>query len=304
MHTDLDHLPARKQRELARVLDIIHEEFEDAVKFGTAVHKKRGRILKIVLFGSYARGGWVDEPHTTKGYKSDYDLLIVVSHKALTQVVPFWEKAEDRLMHTRGIKTPVNFIVHTMAEVNDALAQGQYFFVDIINDGISLYEMKGSKRFATPQPLTPGDAYDIASKHFENWFEIAKSGLKGGKFFVAEKDNRDAAFLLHQTVERLYQCFLLTLTNYGPASHNIKFLRSLIEGMDARMIEIWPHGTRFERRCFELLKKAYIEARYSRHYKITTEELTWIVGRVEILTKLVATLCNERLARLKADAKA
>ncbi|MGZ2486294.1 putative nucleotidyltransferase [Rhizobium pisi] len=69
-------MPLRKQREIGRVLEILHEEFEDALKEGTADFKKRGRILKIILFGSYAKDGWVDEPFTMKGYRSDFDLLI------------------------------------------------------------------------------------------------------------------------------------------------------------------------------------------------------------------------------------
>src|SRR6218665_1654008 len=63
MKTDLDHLPANKQRELERVKAIIFEEFEDALALGTMSWKKKGRIDKIILYGSYARGGWVDEPH-------------------------------------------------------------------------------------------------------------------------------------------------------------------------------------------------------------------------------------------------
>ena len=39
MKTSLDHMPPRKQRELARVLEILHEEFEDALKEGTADFK-------------------------------------------------------------------------------------------------------------------------------------------------------------------------------------------------------------------------------------------------------------------------
>ena len=62
MRTDLDHLPERKQRELERIVEILHEEFEDALVLGAAEWKKRGRILKIILFGSHARGTWVDEP--------------------------------------------------------------------------------------------------------------------------------------------------------------------------------------------------------------------------------------------------
>lgn len=70
MRSSLEHLPERKQRELARVVEIIHEEFADALEGSSAAFKKRGRILKIILFGSYARGTWVDEPHTLKGYRS------------------------------------------------------------------------------------------------------------------------------------------------------------------------------------------------------------------------------------------
>src|SRR3546814_3462677 len=85
MRTDLDHLPAKKQRELERVVQIIFEEFEDALALAQKRWKKKGRIEKIILYGSYARGGWVDEPHTAKGYLSDFDLLIIVNDKRLTR---------------------------------------------------------------------------------------------------------------------------------------------------------------------------------------------------------------------------
>ena len=85
MKTSLDHLPEKKQRELARVVEIIHEEFADALEGGSADFKKRGRILKIILFGSYARGTFVDEPHTMKGYRSDYDILVIVNSKKLAE---------------------------------------------------------------------------------------------------------------------------------------------------------------------------------------------------------------------------
>lgn len=90
MRTDLDHLPSEKRRELERVVQIIFEEFEDASALATG-KRKAGRIQKIILYGSYARGGWVDEPHTAKGYKSDFDLLIIVNQKDLTDRIQYWE---------------------------------------------------------------------------------------------------------------------------------------------------------------------------------------------------------------------
>ena len=79
MISSLDHLPDGKRQELDRILEILFRAFEAATS-NRAPHK-RGRILKVVLFGSYARGDWVDDP--VGGYKSDYDLLIVVDNEAL-----------------------------------------------------------------------------------------------------------------------------------------------------------------------------------------------------------------------------
>lgn len=70
MKSSIDHLPPSKQRELKRAVEVLLKDFEDALKGGSADFKKRGRILKVILFGSYARGGWVDEPHTRKGYSA------------------------------------------------------------------------------------------------------------------------------------------------------------------------------------------------------------------------------------------
>ena len=97
MRKDPDQLPPAKQRELERVVQILFEEFEEARRLRPRIGRRKGRILKIILYGSYARGGWVDEPHTAKGYQSDFDLLIIVNDDRLTDRVQYWVKAEERL---------------------------------------------------------------------------------------------------------------------------------------------------------------------------------------------------------------
>ncbi len=95
MRNDLDHLPPAKQRELERVVQILFEEFENATSIANSTWKKHARILKVILYGSYARGGWVDEPHTAKGYQSDFDLLVIVNHEKLTDRVEYWATADE-----------------------------------------------------------------------------------------------------------------------------------------------------------------------------------------------------------------
>jgi predicted nucleotidyltransferase/HEPN domain-containing protein len=305
MRTDLDHLPPAKQRELERVVRLLFEEFEEARALATQEWKKKGRILKIILYGSYARGNWVDEPHTAKGYQSDYDLLIIVNDQRLTDRVHYWARAEEQLNRelaiTKTLKTPVNFIVHTLHEVNDGLAHGRFFFMDVARDGIALYQSDDSE-LAEPKPKTPAQALAMAKEYYEEWFPAAAGMLETARFSQAEGRLKDAAFLMHQATERLYHCVLLVCTFYTPHVHNLGFLRTQAERLDRRLAQVWPKETRKERAMFEKLKDAYVKARYSKHYRISAEELAWLSARVEELGQVVQAICMERIDSLEQSA--
>jgi predicted nucleotidyltransferase/HEPN domain-containing protein len=307
MRTDLDHLPASKQRELERVVQILFEEFGEATALATQEWKKKGRILKIILYGSYARGGWVDEPHTAKGYQSDFDLLIVVNDKRLTDRVTYWAKAEERLNRelaiTKTLKTPVNFIVHTLHEVNDGLAHGRFFFMDVARDGIALYQSEDSE-LAEPKPKTPSQALAMAKEYYEEWLPSGARKLELGLEAESRGYNKDAAFLLHQATESLYHCVLLVCTFYTPHVHNLGFLRTQAERLDRRLTFVWPMDSRKERAMFEKLKDAYVKARYSKHYRISAEELAWLGACVEELGRVVQAICEERIQMLERSAAA
>ena len=307
MKTDLDHLPPQKQRELERVVQLIFEEFDDAFALARHEWKKAGRILKVILYGSYARGTWVDEPHTAKGYQSDFDLLIIVSDKRLTDRVKYWSKLDERLMREYGLtgtlRTPVNFIVHTLQEVNDGLAHGRYFFMDVKAEGIAVYQSDDTE-LHTPKPKTPTQALAMATEYFEDWYPAAMRAHVNFGDDLARGWNKDAAFILHQATERLYHCVLLVCTFYTPHVHNLGFLRTQAERIDPRLTYVWPREIKKDRARFEKLKEAYVKARYSKHYRVTKEELEWLGTQVEELGRVVHEVCLERIEKLKADAKA
>lgn len=95
MKTDLDHLPEDKRTDLKRVVKIIFSEFEDVLALAMQGWKKQGRIMKIILYGSYARGNWVADP--VGRYYSDYDILVVVNDERLADEAEYWGKAKDHL---------------------------------------------------------------------------------------------------------------------------------------------------------------------------------------------------------------
>lgn len=307
MRTDLDHLPAAKQREIERVKAIIFEEFEDALVLAKHEWKKKGKIEKIILYGSYARGGWVDEPHTAKGYRSDFDILIIVNDKRLTDKVDYWLKLDNRLIRELAIdktlRTPVNFIVHTLGEVNDGLAHGRYFFMDVAKDGIALYEADG-RQLHVPKPKTPEQALAMAKEYFDEWLPAADDFMESAKHLIQKGRSKRSAFLLHQTTESLYHCVLLVCAFYTPHVHNLGFLRTQAERLDMRLVDCWPRELRPDRARFEKLKEAYVKARYSKHYRISEEELAWLVACVEELGRVVHTICSERIAALENEVQA
>lgn len=304
MKTSLDHLPAAKQRELEHVVAVLTAGFEAAIAGGTQPWRRNGQILKVILFGSFGRTDWVDEPGN--GYQSDWDLLVIVSHEKLTDIADYWFVAEDKLLRDPEVGRPVNIIVHTMAEVNQGLSKGRYFWVDIIRDGVMLYELPGYT-LATPMPPTAIDAYEMAKGYFEAQDSASQRWLRLAEVAIAEGESdsrwlRNVAFNLHQAAETAYACFLLVRTFHFPRSHNLKFLRSLAEDKDRRLIEAWPRESKLDRRRFELLKRAYVEARYSDGYVISAEDLLAIGLAVRTLRTIVGSTSREWLDDLRQKA--
>lgn len=307
----LKHLPLRKRRELGRVAEIIFEQFIASAKVKkkeVGVGRVKGNIVRLVLFGSYARGDWVED--RIGGYFSDYDLLVVVDNPIFAEP-EFWEQVDVRLdqewLMTKRIKTPVEYIVHGYGEVVAELKRGRPFFVDIMRDGITLF---GSNIYPIDSTLkidmSKSEMLEEAEGYFDTWYRKSLLSLDLAKYSLnkikSENDEkqidlllRSAAFEAHQATEHIYHCLLLTRTLYSPKLHNLRKLRSLSEAYTNSIVPAWPQNLRVYKRRFELLQRAYVEARYSSEYKITPEELIWLFEQIEILQKLVKTFCEETL---------
>lgn len=303
MKRSLDHLPEGKRRELEFVVGVIREGFAKAVAHRTQPRFRTGKLLKIVLFGSYARGDWVDDP--IGRYHSDYDLLVVVDHEDLTDVPEFWVKTEDSLLEElsagKQLRTPVSVIYHSIGEVNEKLELGRYFFIDIVREGIVLHEEPGYP-LAEPRQLSSVEALRETREYYEEWFASAGEFLDDFRSNLERGRLKKAAFELHQATERFYHCLILVRTLYSPRTHSLNRLRKLAEELEPRLVEIWPRDSKFERRSYELLRAAYVKARYSRHYRINAEELEWLGSRIDRLQTLIRVLCEERIEALAAAA--
>ena len=310
MKDTLDHLNLQKQKEVAYIRKVILEELSARLRASKSKRTANYRILKLVLYGSFARGTWFDDRNS--GRASDYDFLVIVSHKALTDISSFWAGVEDRIYRDPKIQKDVSLIAHTLREVNAALKEGQYFFTEIINQGVLLYDSDDNPKstlpksnVATPAQPDPQRTYEMATGYFDYWHEAAiqavflgQESMKQGPGWV-----RSSAFQLHQAAEAIYRMVLLTVTLYAPATHHLGKLRQRCEAIDPRLAEAWAPERKPYKRYFELLRRAYVEARYSPAYETTPEILKWQADRITKLLHLAEHACQERLGKLEIDAK-
>lgn len=299
----LDHLPEGKCRELAIVVNTIREGFDRAISNRSQKRYRHGKLLKIILFGSYARGDWTQDP--VGRYWSDFDILVVVDHEDLTEVGEIWLKTEKALLaltcEGSMLRTPVTPIYHSLDDVNEKLARGRYFFMDILTDGIILFEEPGYP-FIQPIPLSKDDAVEESNAYYEEWVQSADSFLRGFGYALRDGDLKKAAFDLHQATERLYQCLLLVRTLYVAKTHNLNRLRALCEDIEPALKSVWPASNKDERQAYERLREAYIKARYSREYRISAKHLEWLGQRVAFLREMIRNACTKRIESLKRPA--
>ena len=193
----------------------------------------------VILFGSHARGDWVEDP--AGGYFSDFDVLVIVKSPKLVEKHELWSKIEDR---ARRIVRPteLSLIVHDISDVNEQLEKGFYFFSDIKKEGILLYDSR-TIRAGGGQGAHAGRAASAGAAVVRTVVRERRRVLPA--IFESASTtawNNVAAFELHQATERYYHCVLLVITAYKPKTHNIEDLGKRAGDLHPLLRNVFPRG--------------------------------------------------------------
>jgi HEPN domain-containing protein/predicted nucleotidyltransferase len=254
----------------------------------------------IILYGSYARGKWTSDVYQAKDgivytYESDFDFLVITKEPILKDYEFDFEVSE----RTAHFKQSVNVQVNDITNVNAAIEVGQYFYADVLKDGVLLFD-KGTVQLATPRVLSSIEKKELAQQYFDTWFPKGKEFLETAVFDLSRGYLHVGAFLLHQATESLYYATLLVFTGYKPKIHNIYKLRKQAKTYSE---ELWNHfpilDEKRARDLFDLLKRAYIDSRYKKtEYHISVEEFNELVVYIEQMIDIVKRICTEEIAAI------
>jgi HEPN domain-containing protein len=187
-----------------------------------------------------------------------------------------------------------------MAEVNRKIEDGYYLFTDIKREGILLHDT-GRYKLARRRKLDPVKRWQTAKEDFQFWFKKAKDFFDDYQTNIERKRYSQTAFMLHQSAEQAYNAVLLVFIGHKPKMHNLTKLGRKAGNADPAFFTIFPKDTKEQKRLFNLLRDAYVDARYRKSYQIKEEELRTLAGRVSALHELTDRVCREKIEQLARE---
>ena len=256
----------------------------------------------IILYGSYARGNYVrrsvriEDGGIPTVKISDYDIYVITSGFNSKKAETVLDNVEDIFFSGKDFDrdTPVQFITDDIKALNKYLEEGRYFYTQIKQEGIVLYN-SGKYKLSRRRKLNFAEIKEQAQEYFDEKFE------KGNFFFDDAVTNKGrerfqmSSFYLHQACENYYYAIRLTFTLRNNKQHNLSKLSSSVRRYADDLGTVFPQNTPEEKQLFVLLKAAYVEARYTPYFVVTKEDIDTLIPKVELLRDIAKRICEAKI---------
>jgi len=282
MKKSLANLPEYKVNELATITETILKELDD--------------VQMIILFGSYARGNWIEDVCSDKDctyeYKSDFDILVVTKYAEAANNPELRHKIEGELNRT---ETTVNIVFHDIQFINAQLSNGQYFFSDIQKEGIILYD-SGRFRFAKKRKLNIEKRRKAAQQDLELWYEKANRFYNHFQQDLEKKWYNEALFELHQSIKCFYTTTLSVFGGYVPPNCDLEKLGRYVASYEPAFLTVFHFTTERQDRIFKLLNNAQDHTCSSENsHNITKVDLAHLEQCTQKLRELTQEICKKKI---------
>lgn len=150
MKNSLEHLPEKNQQQILELVEILKEV----------------KPAMIILHGSFAKGrqqhDFSTEGNAITEYNSDYDFLVIMKEGETIRDMSLTERLNNRFYQSG----PVDIIVHDIDQVNRSLERGHYFFRQVVEDGILLYDSSEVK-LSRPRELSAVELKEVTQEYLQ-----------------------------------------------------------------------------------------------------------------------------------------
>ena len=248
---------------------------------------------KIFLVSKYAECIFTEHicntPHHPFLQDISYELAVVAAAGEKRTEAELQDIIENRCQAT----APVTALIFPEPKFRQLMEAGHPYIQKLLTKAGLLHD---AGNIPLHMPPGPGSYTHAGRKdELQQRLKFARSCQEGVSFYLNLHQLTMAAFLLHQAAEHLYTAMLFAATGYRLQTHNLDKLLRSTRCFSIELILLFPRNTPEEAHLFQLLQKAYVDARYKTDYHITEPELQVLAGRVAKMMNIVQEECNSRL---------
>jgi hypothetical protein len=288
MKSSLKHLPEENQKQILEFVKII----------------KQVSPAMVILHGSFATGkqqhDFSMEGNALTEYNSDYDFLVIMKDGEEIRDNSLTERLNNRF-HQSG---PVDIIVHDIHQVNRSLERGHYFFRQVVEDGVLLYD-SGEVKLSQPRELSVTELKEVSQEYYDYWFSLSQKHFEVAILYYEKAVKEDDRFNfsmynLFLAAEGLYTTVALVFTGYKPKTHNLDKLKKYTKSISEEFDAVFPKNPkdRYDAELFDLLKRSYVGAKYKMDFYIPQKDLERLISKVKELQAIVEKICKQKIATL------
>ena len=228
---------------------------------------------------------------------SDYDILIVTRRRLGLKEYDVYARITERFFANKQSEfyTRPQFINESISRLNKNLELGQYFYHEIKKQGIMLYDSQEFK-LARCRKLNYAEIAKIARDYFNEKFQFASDFLLGARYYAGLQKYKMASFHLHQAAENYLRTIPLVYILYGYKDHALEILMDRCKTHTLQLVSVFPRNTEEERRLFNLLQDAYVQARYNKDFVVTKTDIDALIPRLELMRDITEKVCCDRIA--------
>ncbi len=136
----------------------------------------------------------------------------------------------------------------------------------------------------------------IARDYFSEKFQFASDFLLGARYYAGLQKYKMASFHLHQAAENYLRTIPLVYILYGYKDHALEILMDRCKTHTLQLVSVFPRNTEEERRLFNLLQDAYVQARYNKDFVVTKTDIDALIPRLELMRDITEKVCCDRIA--------
>ncbi|MDD6210662.1 MAG: HEPN domain-containing protein [Bacteroidales bacterium] len=285
MKRTLPRMPQQKRKEILQMLRLLLNHI---------------RCEMLILHGYYAQSHYKKTDgkfvFDLSGYEQNHcDILVIISTNNVGATLTLIDKAKKCFDDLFGCKhTRFQFTISHINTINKKLETRRLFISKIKEEGIKLYDSCNFK-LSRRRKINFQEIKRWAENDFHENYNCAVRFYKFAQYAYDERDYKLGSFMLHQVAEHCFQAINLVFTNDKPKLHDLQRLREMTLDYSDQLYSVFAIDTPFGKRCFSLLCRSYIEARYNSSFKVKKTEFEYLNEQILLLREKCKDICLDKI---------